>query len=78
MSYEDIRGYMNQKLNHGRRKTLTENKVKSVVDQWTDDRSEEELNQEVVQKEIRKLETKLKKYNVPHVGGMEEDKEEGR
>ena len=78
MSYEDIRGYMNQKLNQGKRKTLTENEVKAVVDQWTDERSEEELNQEVVQKEIRKLETKLKKYNVPHVGGMEEDKEEGR
>ena len=78
MSYEDIRGYMNKKLSQGKRKTLTEYEVTAVVDQWTDDRSEEELNQEVVQNEIRKLETKLKKYNVPHVGGMEEDKEEGR
>ena len=48
--------------------------MRSVVDQWTDNRSEEELNEEVVRKEIRKLEIKLEKYNVPHVGGMEEDK----
>ena len=44
MSYDDIRGYMDQKLSHGKRKTLTENEVKAVVDQWTDDRSEEELS----------------------------------
>ena len=55
MSYDDIRGYMDRKLSHGKRETLTENEVRSVVDQWTDNRSEEELNEEVVQKEIRNL-----------------------
>ena len=78
MTYEDIREHMKRKLSHGRRKTLTEHEVKAVVDQWTDNRSEEELNEEVVRKEIRKLENKLQKYNAPPVGSMEEDKDEGR
>ena len=47
---------------------MTENEIKAVVDQWTDNRSEEELNEEVVRKEMRKLESKLEKYNAPACG----------
>ena len=78
MSYEDIRGHMERKLGNGKRKTLTEHEVKAVVDQWTDNRSEEELSEEVVRKKTRKLESKLERYNAPPVGSMEEDKDEGR
>ena len=74
MSYEDIREHMERKLAHGKRGTLTESEVKAVVDQWVDDRSKEELNEEVVKKELKKLELKLEKYNVPAVGHMEEEK----
>ena len=69
---------MERKLAHGKRGTLTGSEVKSYVNQWVDDRSEEELNEEVVKKELKKLELKLKKYNVPVMGHMEEEKEEGR
>ena len=41
-------------------------------------KSEEELNQQVVKSEIKKLEKKLARYNVPPVGHMEEYKREGR
>ena len=74
MSYEDIREYMEHKLAHGMRGTLTESEVKLLVDQWVDDRSEEELNEEVVKKELKKLELKLEKYNVPAIGNTEEEK----
>ena len=77
MSYDEIREHMSKKLNNGKRRTLTEGEVKAVVDQWKDNRSEEELNQEVVRKEIQKLEKKLARYNVPPVGSMNEDKGEG-
>ena len=53
MSYDEIREHMSKKLNNGKRRTLTEVEVKAVVDQWKDNRSEEELNQEVVRKEIQ-------------------------
>ena len=77
MSYEEIREHMSKKLNNGKRRTLTEVEVRAVVDQWMDNRSEEELNQEVVKKEIQKLERKLARYNVPPVGSINEDKGEG-
>ena len=41
---------------------MTEVEVKAVVDQWIDNRSEEELDQQVVKKEIEKLEKKLARY----------------
>ena len=56
---------------------LTKTEVKVVVDQWIDNRSEEELDQQVVRNEIQKLEKKLARYNLPPVGHMEEDKGEG-
>ena len=37
----------------------TETEVKAVVDQWVDNRSKDELDQQVVKKEIQKLEKKL-------------------
>ena len=40
--------------------------------------SEEELDQQIVKNEIKKLENKLTRYNVSPVGYMEEDKKEGR
>ena len=60
MSHEDIREHMARKLANGEKKTLTDREVKAVVDQWVDSRSEEELNKEVVKREIVKLENKLK------------------
>ena len=60
-----------------KRRMLTEVEVKAVVDQWVDNRSEEELDQQVVKKEIQKLEKKLARYNVSPVGHTNEDKGEG-
>ena len=58
MSYEEIREHMSKKLDNGKRRTLTDVEVKAVVDQWMDNRSEEELDQEMVKKEIQKWEKK--------------------
>ena len=78
MSYDEIREHMSRKLKNGKRRTLTEVEVKAVVDQWMDNRSEEELDQQVVKHEIQKLEKKLARYNVPPVGGINENKGEGK
>ena len=45
-----------------------------MVDQWVDSRSEEELDQQIVKNEIKKMEKKLTRYNVPPMGYMEEEK----
>ena len=78
MSCEDIREHMERKLAHGKTGTLPESEVKTVVDQWVDDRLEEELNEEVMKKELKKLELKLNTYNVPVMEHTEEEKGEGR
>ena len=52
---------------------LTKTEVKVVVDQWVDNKSEEELDQQVVKNEIQKLVKKLARYNDPHSGHTEED-----
>ena len=77
MPYEEMREHMSRKLENGKRRTLTEVEVKAVVDQWIDNRSEEELDQQVVKKEIQNLERKLARYNVPPVGYVNDDKGEG-
>ena len=46
------------------------------VDQWTDNRSEEELNEQAVMKEIEKLEKKLEVQCSPPVGSMDAEKGE--
>ena len=68
MSYEEIREHMSRKLKNGKRGMLTETEVKAVINQRVDSRSEEELDQQVVRNEIKKLEKKLAKYNIPPVG----------
>ena len=68
---------MSEKLRNGKRRILTETETKAVVDQWVDIRSEEELDQQIVKNEIKKMENKLAIYNVLPVGYMEEDKKEG-
>ena len=49
---------MSEKLRNGQRRMLTKTEAKTVVDQWVGSRSEEELNQQVVKSEIKKLEKK--------------------
>ena len=68
MSYEEIREHMSENLRNGKRRMLTEKEIKAVVDQWVDSRSEEELDQQIVQNEIRKLE-KSWKDTMSHLWG---------
>ena len=58
--------------------TQTESGVKAVVDQWVNNILAEELNEEVVRKEIKKMELKLKRYNILGVGYMQKEKEEDK
>ena len=68
MLYEEIRELMSENLRNGKkRRMLTGTEIKAVVDQWVDSRSEEKLDQQVVQNEIGKREKKLARYNVPPV-----------
>ena len=59
---------MSEKLRNGQRRMLTKTEAKTVVDQWVGSRSEEELNQQVVKSEIKKLEKKTDKIQRPTCG----------
>ncbi len=48
--------------------TLTDGEIKSLVNEWHDKRSEEELNALTVAMEINAMEKKLAKYNVKQLG----------
>ena len=49
-----------------------------MVDKWRRDRDElEELDYEVVEAEVRHLEARYEKMNVPTIGGLAQSKKNG-
>ena len=57
--------------------TLTDGEIKSLVKEWHDRRTEEELHHISVEMEMKALEKKLTKYNVERLGGMPTEREDG-
>jgi hypothetical protein len=50
--------------------TLTDGEIKSLVRDWHDRRTEEELNHVMVKMEMKEVEKKLAKYNVARLGDI--------
>lgn len=78
MSYEDIRSIMDRKLAQQKRGILTDAEVASIVKSWQDKQlEEEEVDVEIVEREVRRLEKKFQKFNVPMVGSMPIERPDG-
>jgi hypothetical protein len=49
---------------------LTDAEIKGLVKEWYNRRTEGELNKAVVDREMKSIESKLKKYNVTQLGAI--------
>ena len=78
LSYEDIRKIMERRLTLQKRELLTEREIGNIVQDWEDGRREEEIDKRIIASEARRMEKKFKKYNVPMLGNMPREKDEGR
>ncbi len=57
--------------------TLTDGEIKSLVRDWHDRRTEEELNHVTVKMEMKAMEEKLAKYNVARLGDIPLERDDG-
>ncbi len=55
---------------------LTDREIKSLVREWHDVRTEEELIQSTVEMEVRAMEKKLHRYNVARLGNIPTERED--
>jgi len=65
MAYDDIRRIMQKRELQQKKGLLTDREVEVIVEKWRDDREMDELDPDTVAKEVKRLEQKFKKYNVP-------------
>ncbi len=57
--------------------TLTEWDIKSLVKEWHDVRTEEELNQATMETKLRAMDKKRHRYNVACLGSIPMEREDG-
>ena len=78
LSYEDIKQIMERRLAQQKCGILTENKMNHIVNNWVDQRAEEDLDKAAINREVRRLENKFKRYNISELGSTSIEKQEGR
>ena len=79
MTYLDMKSIIEKRLAHQKKGFLSDNEVAASVKEFQDLRSEEELNEIIVEEELRRFNKKmLVDYNNSYVGNMSVDKEDGR
>ena len=77
LAFEDVKDIMERNLAQ-RKRGLSDHDIKAMVSKWRQDREElGELDYEVVEAEVRHLESRFEKMNVPRVGGLSATKRNG-
>jgi hypothetical protein len=77
LSCMDIKKMLDRRQVLNKKGTLTDGEIKSLVTEWHDRKTEEELNHISVEMEMKAMEKKLTKSNVEQLGGMPTEKEDG-
>ena len=77
-TYVQVKDMIERKLAHQKRGMPTGDKVMSMVAEMNDDSSNEAIDTEVMESEIRRFAERMEKYNSPAVGSMTEEREEGK
>ena len=77
MNYMDIKNMLDRQQVLRKKGTLTDGEIKSLVKEWHDTRTEDELNQQTVEMEMTAMEKKLRKYNVERLGELPVEREDG-
>ena len=73
----DIRKLIDKRSVQLKKGLLTEAEIKKLVTEWRDERSEEDLAQATIDREVKTMEEKLSKYNVSQLGDIPIKREDG-
>jgi hypothetical protein len=68
---------MDRQITQQKRGKLTATEIKGLVKDWHDQRREGDLNQAVVNREMKTMKAKLAKYNVDQLGEIPIEREDG-
>ncbi len=77
MTYLDIKQILDRKAVLNKKGTLSAQEIKLLIKEWHNTRTEADLNEEMVRMEMKALESKIRKYNVPQLGDIPEEREDG-
>jgi hypothetical protein len=77
MNYLDIKQNLDRKAALNKKGTLLDQEIKSLVKEWHDTRTGAKLNKVTVRMEIEALESKVRKCNVPQLGEILEERDDG-
>ncbi len=64
LNYMDIKKMLDRQQALNKKGTLTDGEIKSLVKDWHDRRSEEELNHVFIKMKMKAMEKKIIKYNL--------------
>ena len=78
LAYLDVKAIIERKLAHNKRGLLTMSEVAEAVCDFKNIRSEEDLDAAVVEREIRRMNARLLRYDNEAVGSMSVKKENGQ
>jgi hypothetical protein len=76
LNYLEIKQMMDRQLTQQNRGKLTDAEIKGLVKDWHNQRREGDLNQAVVDREMKTMEAKLVKYNVGQLGEIPLERED--
>jgi len=76
MNYLDIKQILDRKAALNKKGTLLDQEIKSLVKEWHDTRTEAKLNKVTVRMETKALKSKVRKYNVPQLGDIPEERDD--
>ncbi len=76
MNYLDIKQILDRKAALNKKGTLLDQEIKSHVKEWHDTRTEAKLNEVTVRMEMKALKSKVRKYSVPQLGEILEERDD--
>jgi hypothetical protein len=77
LNHLEIKQMMDRQLTQQKQGKLTDAEIKGLVKDWHDQTREGDLNQAVMDREMKTLEAKLAKYNVDKLGEIPIEREDG-
>jgi len=64
----DIKRIMDKRSVQQKKGLLTDAEIQKLVTEWQDEHGEADLDQATINREVKTIEEKLNKYNVPMLG----------
>ncbi len=77
LNYMDIEKVLYRRQVLNKKGTLTDGEIKSLVREWHDNKTKEELNHVTIETEMKAMEKKLTKYNVEQLGDIPMERDDG-